>query len=149
MSDDTTFSERQKQVLDDLVYRENIRILSYQPKAAYFIGDGKGKLAFVEEYGMLAGETIPLLRDCVGGKKCSYDVMIETREFVPIGYEINIFGTRKQTGIGVGESMFAKSEVAVDIRQGDRSALELDSSRRCRSIEKLRLEKAKDRHRQL
>jgi hypothetical protein len=113
MSFDTTFSERQKQVLDDLVYRENIRILSYQPKAAYFIGDGKGKLAFVEEYGMLSGESLPVLRDCVGGKKCSYDVMIETREQAPIGFQVNIFGTRKTDRHWSWGNMFAKPEIAL------------------------------------
>jgi hypothetical protein len=143
MTMDATFSREQKKVIDDLAYERNLRVFTYKPKAAYFIGDGKGKLAFVEEYGMLAGETIPFVRDCVGGKKCSYDVTVETREFVPIGYEINIFGTRRTDRHWSWGKAFAKAGSAVDIRKGDRSALELDASRRCRSIERLRLEKAK------
>jgi hypothetical protein len=113
MSFDATFSARQKKLLDDLAYSENVRVLSYKPKAAYFIGDGNGKLAFVEEYGMLSGATLPFLRDCVGGEKCSYDVMVETRETVPIGFEVNIFGTRRTDRHWAWGKMFAEPAIGL------------------------------------
>lgn len=94
MTFDATFSPEQKKLIDDVVYEQGLRVFSYKPANAYFIGDGE-KLAFVEEYGFLDGTLIPFVRDCTGGTKCSFDVMVETRPDVPIGFEVNIFGTRK------------------------------------------------------
>ena len=94
MTMDTTFSSRQMQVIDDLVYEHNLRVYSYKPQAAYFIGNGE-RLAFVEEYALLDGTLLPFIADCVGGEKCSWDLMVETRSEVPIGFEVNIFGTRR------------------------------------------------------
>lgn len=91
---DETFSPAQKKVIDELVYEHDLRVFGYKPQAAYFIGDA-GNLAFIEEYGMLDGSTIPFIRDCIGGEKCSFDVMVETRANVPVGYDLNILGTRK------------------------------------------------------
>lgn len=94
MTQDATFSREQRRVIDDLVYEHSLRVFSYKPQAAYFIGDGD-KLAFIEEYKLLDGTLLPFIRDCTGGEKCSWDVMVETRSDVPIGFEVNIFGTRK------------------------------------------------------
>ncbi len=94
MTFDETYSPEQKRVIDELVYAESLRVFSYKPQLAYFVGDGK-RLAFIEEYGLLGGKVVPFIRDCVGGEKCSYDVIVETRPRVPIGFDLNIFGTRK------------------------------------------------------
>lgn len=94
MTMDATFSRDQHRVIDDLVNKHGITVFGYKPHTAYFVGDGD-RLAFIEEYKMLDGTPIPFIRDCTGGGKCSFDVMVETRPDAPIGFEVNIFGTRK------------------------------------------------------
>src|SRR5580765_333548 len=109
----TTFSSRQKRVLDDLAYEKGIRIYSYKPQTAYFIGDGE-RMAFIEEYAMPCGGTMPFIRDCVGGEKCSYDLMVETRPTaVPIRFELNIFGTRKTDRHWSWGKSFADAELTM------------------------------------
>lgn len=90
---DATFSPRQKRVIDGLVYEHGLRVYSYKPRTAYFVGDA-GSLAFVEEYALPDGTAVPFIRDCVAGEKCSFDVTVETRPSVPIAFELYLFGTR-------------------------------------------------------
>lgn len=90
---DHTFSPEQKKLIDAVVLEHHLRVFSYVPTNAYMIGDGE-QMAFIEEYAF-PGKLIPFIRDCVGGTRCSFDVPVEMRTTLPIGFTLYLFGTRK------------------------------------------------------
>ena len=91
---DQSYSPEQTALIDRIVNELGLVVFSYPPDAAFLVGDGE-QIALVEEYKLIDGTRIPFIRDCVGGSKCSFDIPIETRPNVELGFTLHLLGTRK------------------------------------------------------
>lgn len=95
---DHTFSRDQKKYLDGLIHKHDLRVFSYRPSNAYLIGNGK-TVSAVEEYDLLGVGRMPFVKDVVHDPtRCA----VEDVKFgpwheghAPVGFKLNIFGTRK------------------------------------------------------
>ena len=94
---DHSFTREQKKWLDKIIHEKNLKVFSYPPMNAYWMGDGK-QLTLVEEYAMLDGVMMPFLRDAKHNEKICAVEDVKFGEFTkvaPIGFSLNICGLRK------------------------------------------------------
>lgn len=91
---DQSFSPQQKALIDRTVKEYGLAVFSYPPAAAFMVGDGE-QLALIQEYRLVDGSEIPFISDCVGGTKCFFDAMLDTRPNVEVGFTLHLLGTRK------------------------------------------------------
>jgi hypothetical protein len=99
ISMDHTFNREQRRHLDSLVIEHGLRVFSYAPSNAYLIGDGKEQVSLVEEYVGPTGALMPFIRDVRHEPSvCAVrDVQLGPWHEgpAPLGFRLNIFGTRR------------------------------------------------------
>jgi hypothetical protein len=99
VSMDHTFSREQRRHLDSLILEHSLRVFTYAPSNAYLIGDGKDKVSLVEEYATPSGALMPFVRDVKHDPSvCALsDVQLGPWHEgpAPLGFRLNIFGTRR------------------------------------------------------
>ena len=93
---DDGWSREQKDVVDRIVARKNAAVYSWKPHTAVLVGNGKD-IASVAEYGIGPnGESLPVIRDLVDGKKCAFDVRIGSRKTrkPPVSIQRHVVGSK-------------------------------------------------------
>lgn len=90
-------TREQKQAVDAVILKHNLRVYAYDPQWATMVSNDDGELALISGYAVgKQGETMSLVRDIVDGDRCSFDIPMPVAKgsYTPIYFADHILGTK-------------------------------------------------------